>query len=182
MKGIILVLALVAAVSALADERPAPAPYSCRLLYDEQKKCAFDPHCDKRVVERLTKECLRDGGRLDLAKFAISTSIILPAGAGGRWSPDVVGAKIDQGHPFLVDDLIRRIENSQKMILYRLLDFRGELLFVPVGYTLRCLNQVHRGLAVTDYQATRQATLPTSSLETASSTPKVSLTAARTSS
>jgi len=36
---------------------------SCQLLYDEQKKCAFDPHCDKRVVERLTKECLRDGGR-----------------------------------------------------------------------------------------------------------------------
>jgi len=38
-------------------------PYSCQLLYGEQKKCAFDPHCDKRVVERLTKECLRDGGR-----------------------------------------------------------------------------------------------------------------------
>jgi hypothetical protein len=39
-----------------------PPPYSCRLLYDEQKKCAFGG-CDKRVVERLTRECLRDGGR-----------------------------------------------------------------------------------------------------------------------
>jgi len=37
-------------------------PYSCRLLYDEQKKCGFGS-CDKRVIERLNKECLRDGGR-----------------------------------------------------------------------------------------------------------------------
>jgi hypothetical protein len=37
-------------------------PYSCRLLDDEMKKCAFDPKCDQRVVERLKKECLRDGG------------------------------------------------------------------------------------------------------------------------
>src|SRR6516162_698135 len=56
-----LLLALVAAVPALADERPAQPPYSCRLLYDEQKKCAFGS-C-KRVVERLRNECLRDGGR-----------------------------------------------------------------------------------------------------------------------
>ena len=42
---------------------PDEPPYSCRRLYDEQKKCAFDPHCDRRVIERLTKECLRDGGR-----------------------------------------------------------------------------------------------------------------------
>lgn len=37
-------------------------PYSCRLLYDEQRKCAFGS-CDKRVIERLTKQCLQDGGR-----------------------------------------------------------------------------------------------------------------------
>jgi hypothetical protein len=37
-------------------------PYSCRLLYDEQKKCAFGS-CDTRVLERLRNECLRDGGR-----------------------------------------------------------------------------------------------------------------------
>jgi hypothetical protein len=44
---------------AAASEQP---PYSCRLLYDEQKKCAFGS-CDKRTVERLRNECLRDGGR-----------------------------------------------------------------------------------------------------------------------
>jgi hypothetical protein len=36
-----------------------PAPYSCHQLYDEQKKCAFGA-CDKRVIDRLTKKCLRD--------------------------------------------------------------------------------------------------------------------------
>jgi hypothetical protein len=62
-----LALAAVGSVSnssyAQAADQPPPAPYSCRLLNDEQRKCAFDPRCDKRVVERLTKECLRDGGR-----------------------------------------------------------------------------------------------------------------------
>lgn len=38
-------------------------PYSCRLLDDEQRKCAFDSRCDKRVIDRLTRECWRDGGR-----------------------------------------------------------------------------------------------------------------------
>jgi hypothetical protein len=32
------------------------------LLDDEMRKCSFDPHCDQRVVERLKRECLRDGG------------------------------------------------------------------------------------------------------------------------
>jgi hypothetical protein len=56
------ILALTPAVLPVraADRQPLN---SCRLLYDEQKKCGFDPHCDKRGVERLTKECLRDGGR-----------------------------------------------------------------------------------------------------------------------
>jgi hypothetical protein len=36
-------------------------PYSCRLLDDEMRKCSFDPHCDRRVVERLRQECVRDG-------------------------------------------------------------------------------------------------------------------------
>ena len=48
--------------TAQAANQSPPTPYSCRLLYDEQRKCSFDPHCDKRVVERLTRECLRDGG------------------------------------------------------------------------------------------------------------------------
>ena len=37
-------------------------PYSCQLLYDEQKKSAFGS-CDERTMDRLRNECLRDGGR-----------------------------------------------------------------------------------------------------------------------
>jgi hypothetical protein len=72
MKPLILALALVACagppaprnrvmpiIVAAGSEAPL---YSCRLLYDEQKKCAFGS-CDKRTVERLHNECLRDGGR-----------------------------------------------------------------------------------------------------------------------
>jgi len=61
--AIAAVLAVILTWSPAARGAESPPPYSCRLLYDEQKKCAFDPHCDKRVIERLTKECLRDGGR-----------------------------------------------------------------------------------------------------------------------
>jgi hypothetical protein len=38
------------------------APYSCRLLDDEQRRCAFGS-CDAGTIERLKRECLRDGGR-----------------------------------------------------------------------------------------------------------------------
>ena len=69
MVGAQAVLVAILAVI-LAWPRPAQGaeptsqpPYSCRLLYDGQRKCSFDPHCDNRAVERLTKECLRDGGR-----------------------------------------------------------------------------------------------------------------------
>ena len=48
---------LVDLTGPLTPERP----YSCRLYDDEQKKCAFGS-CDQRVVERLKRECLRDGG------------------------------------------------------------------------------------------------------------------------
>jgi hypothetical protein len=55
--------AIMLPVTAVAQSAAAKEPpYSCRLLYDEQKKCAFGS-CDKRVIDRLTKECLRDGGR-----------------------------------------------------------------------------------------------------------------------
>jgi hypothetical protein len=37
-------------------------PYSCRLLDDAERKCAFGA-CDQRDRDRLRKECLRDGGR-----------------------------------------------------------------------------------------------------------------------
>jgi hypothetical protein len=46
----------------LATAEPPQRPYSCRLLDDEQRKCAFGS-CDARTVDRLRKECLRDGGR-----------------------------------------------------------------------------------------------------------------------
>ena len=66
------VLALFAAVpvhgplAAGQDSAPREPPYSCRELYSEQKKCAFGS-CDKRVIERLTKEaCATAGGRTGL--------------------------------------------------------------------------------------------------------------------
>jgi hypothetical protein len=60
-KHLMLALALVASVPVIAAE-PPQRPYSCRLLDDEQRKCAFGP-CDARTLDRLRKECLRDGGR-----------------------------------------------------------------------------------------------------------------------
>ena len=56
----ILVLALPALT---ADPTPPKTPYPCRLLWDEQRKCAVG-ECDKRVIARLRRECLRDGGRI----------------------------------------------------------------------------------------------------------------------
>jgi hypothetical protein len=61
MSAVLIFAPALMALPARADEQPH-VPYSCRLLYSEQKKCAFGS-CDKRVIERLTKECLRDGRR-----------------------------------------------------------------------------------------------------------------------
>jgi hypothetical protein len=52
--------ALVAASPAMGEQERRP--YSCRLYDAEQRKCAFGS-CDKRTLERLRNECLRDGGR-----------------------------------------------------------------------------------------------------------------------
>jgi hypothetical protein len=65
-----LLLALVACAEAPPKPHYQPTqvaqadkpPYSCRLFYDEQKKCAFGA-CDKQTLVRLHDECLRDGGR-----------------------------------------------------------------------------------------------------------------------
>jgi hypothetical protein len=65
VKPIIFALALAAAFPALAADTsgaPPREPYSCRLFADEQKKCAFGS-CDQRTIERLKRECIRDGGR-----------------------------------------------------------------------------------------------------------------------
>jgi hypothetical protein len=55
-------LAAAAAPSVAVAAAEREPPYSCRLYYDEQKKCAFGS-CDRRALERLKKECLRDSGR-----------------------------------------------------------------------------------------------------------------------
>lgn len=61
---LLLALALPsAAVRAHAQMPSQEPPYSCRLYYDQERRCAFDPKCDRRVNERLRRECLRDGGR-----------------------------------------------------------------------------------------------------------------------
>jgi hypothetical protein len=53
---------LLIAVAVSAPARAAPPeqqrPYSCRLLDDAQRKCAFGA-CGQRERDRLTKECLR---------------------------------------------------------------------------------------------------------------------------
>jgi hypothetical protein len=52
-------LALLAAAGPALAAPPAPErPYSCRLLDDAARKCAFGA-CDQRERDRLTKECLR---------------------------------------------------------------------------------------------------------------------------
>jgi len=57
-----ILVALVLAIGpAQAEQRQSREPYSCRLLDDEQRKCGYG-NCDHRAVERLRRECLRDGG------------------------------------------------------------------------------------------------------------------------
>jgi len=58
-----LAFSMMTALSVSAQPPEPREPYSCRLLYDEQRKCAFNPKCDNRVVEWLKRECLSDGGR-----------------------------------------------------------------------------------------------------------------------
>jgi hypothetical protein len=62
IRATILALALLAAGPVRAADQAVSPPYSCRLLYDEQRKCAFGS-CDPRTLDRLKRECLRDGGR-----------------------------------------------------------------------------------------------------------------------
>jgi len=60
-----LALILMAAVASSAPAyaaSPEQRPYSCRLLDDSERKCAFGA-CDQREIDRLRKGCQRDGGR-----------------------------------------------------------------------------------------------------------------------
>jgi len=63
MRAVSLALALSASAALDAWAQPPDEPYSCRLLNGEQRKCALNPKCDQRVIDRLKRECLRDGGR-----------------------------------------------------------------------------------------------------------------------
>jgi hypothetical protein len=65
MKPILTTIAclLALAVSPAIAAQPEPQrPYSCQLLDDAQRQCAFG-QCDQRLLDRLWRECLRDGGR-----------------------------------------------------------------------------------------------------------------------
>ena len=57
-----IVLGVVLGLAVLAGSEPPAQPYSCQLLDDAQRKCSFGT-CDHHEIERLRKECLRDGGR-----------------------------------------------------------------------------------------------------------------------
>jgi hypothetical protein len=61
---VIVVVLFAAALHFIASAHGAEPqrPYSCRLLDDAQRQCAFGG-CDARLLERLRRECLRDGGR-----------------------------------------------------------------------------------------------------------------------
>ena len=60
----VLSLVVLALPAWAADPTPEqPTPPSCQLLLDEQRKCAMGVACDKRVIARLRRACLRDGGR-----------------------------------------------------------------------------------------------------------------------
>jgi hypothetical protein len=62
LAALALALLCAAASPAGAADPPRERPYSCRLLDDAERKCAFGA-CDRREIDRLRKECLRDGGR-----------------------------------------------------------------------------------------------------------------------
>ena len=65
--GVLLgVLFMAPALLAIWEERAAPAHRSslnsCRQLDSVERKCAYGS-CDRWMIERLTKECLRASGQ-----------------------------------------------------------------------------------------------------------------------
>lgn len=57
--------ALAAAVTAAAagDPNPPREPYSCRQYHEAERNCGAFGNCDAKILERLKRDCLRDGGR-----------------------------------------------------------------------------------------------------------------------
>src|SRR4051812_1218652 len=72
VKALTLCTMLALACALPANAAPAapkePRPYSCRLLDEAKRKCAFGI-CDMREMDRLRKECLRDGGRAGITNY-----------------------------------------------------------------------------------------------------------------
>lgn len=65
MRPLILVALAVAAVAtaAAADSPPPREPYSCRQYHEAERNCGAFGNCDAKILERLKRDCLRDGGR-----------------------------------------------------------------------------------------------------------------------
>ena len=62
LAALLALLCAAASPAGAADQQREQRPYSCRLYDDAQRQCAFGA-CDRRAIERLRNECLRDGGR-----------------------------------------------------------------------------------------------------------------------
>ena len=61
--GVLLgVLVMAPALLAIWEEAHRSSPNSCRQLDSVERKCAYGS-CDRRMIERLTKECLRASGQ-----------------------------------------------------------------------------------------------------------------------
>jgi hypothetical protein len=56
------VLVMAPALLAIWEEAHRSSPNSCRQLDSVERKCAYGS-CDRRMIERLTKECLRASGQ-----------------------------------------------------------------------------------------------------------------------
>jgi hypothetical protein len=59
-------LGVILGAAVFAGNEPPSRPYSYRMFEEAQKKCAansFGPCYVQHEVDRLRKECLRDGGR-----------------------------------------------------------------------------------------------------------------------
>ena len=94
----ILVLALIATPAWAGQDTTRPAPYSCRQLYDEQRKCAFGS-CDKRVIDRLIKKCLRDCRHVHINPAR--NECLHPDAT--EWLPDYLNGGQSLYHPTIVE-------------------------------------------------------------------------------
>ena len=60
------IILLLASPDAITADKPQPAPkrpYNCLLLDEQQRSKAYGNKGNQAEIDRLTKECWRDGGR-----------------------------------------------------------------------------------------------------------------------